>query len=111
MEPPDPPRLWLWLSPQLPCALMLHFPTSGFSLCPFCFYGTKIERKSKTIRRKGDPPVFSARKWPFWGVQNWVLFHLFYRRNHLQPYGCPFPFAQLRGAFCFQKLLLIKAKG
>lgn len=55
--------------------------------------------------------MFSAPKWPFWGVQNWVLFHLFYRRNHLQPYGCPFPFAQLRGAFCFQKLLLIKAKG
>lgn len=92
---------------------MLHFPALDSSPCPFCFYGTKIEIKSETARKKKETP--RVQRWKtalLGGAQNWVLFHLFYRRKHLQPRQLPLPFGTAPGgAFCLRNLPLIKAEG
>lgn len=102
------------LSPRLPRSPMLHFPALDSSPCPFCFYGTKIEIKSETARKKKETPRVQRWKTAFWGgeAQSWVLFHLFYRRKHLQPRQLSLPFGTAPGGgFCLRNLPLIKAEG
>lgn len=55
------------LSPRLPRSPMLHFPALDSSPCPFCFYGTKIEIKSETARKKKETPRVQRWKMAFLG--------------------------------------------
>jgi len=111
-SPPRPspscqePRLRL--SPQVLSSLMLHFPAPDFSFCPFCFYGTKIERKSKMARKKRRPPsrVQGWKRAFLGGAKPGFVLSLLKKKALAAP-SLP---QQLRRAFCLQTPLLIKAE-
>lgn len=83
---------------------MLHFPALDFSFCPFCFYGTKIERKSKMARKKETPPCSELEKDLLGGAKRGFILFLLKKKAFAAP-SLP---QQLRGAFCLQTQLLIK---